>query len=482
MQPIVMAVALIALLLSACGGGGGGDSPPVGSSATFSGTVAIGEPLGGTTVLVLHESGAGTSATTDAAGRYSATLSSLPLGFRPLFIIQTRDPVAGVLSQPPAYPRLFSIANRTSGTVNLTPLTSLLVAQLLGEKQDFFANLLTMRSMPMPSDGDIAAAQQQVVNYLQQRPDPSNGNATVVVNASTVTDLIRTPFNAVPGNPHDDAIEALAQTLMNGETIQGLEEHMLARNDPPANLAAILSLDFEVNCVAAGIPNPALPVGRVLVSFRPTGQITFSGSNASYSHTLAANDTITLASAPFLEDRWRIDFVGTGTNDYVEFFDGGRRLSSISLHLPAAFSSMNCTPPTPVPLGTRRPSTLAQVRLLASSITNPIFTCPAGPPSFPGVLETPNTNTLTIQNNGALRVNNPVGHSLHLPSLGLGLTAVVVSNAGAVVTRVTFASFSRAFAGGFDSFDLSLGPLGNIQTINFGQQRNNAAALSKTCP
>src|SRR5262245_17167274 len=118
-----------AFLLSACGGGGGGDNPSTASSATFSGTVAIGEPLAGASVVVIHESGAAAFATADAAGRYSVTLSSLPSGFRPLFMIQTHDPAAGVLGQPPAYPRLFSIANRTSGTVNVTPLTSLQVAE-----------------------------------------------------------------------------------------------------------------------------------------------------------------------------------------------------------------------------------------------------------------------------------------------------------------------------------------------------------------
>ena len=136
-----------AFLLSACGGGGDGGGTPVGPSVTFSGTVAVGEPLAGVRVTVLHADGLGTFATTDAAGRYSATLSGLPPGARPLFIVQTSDPIQ---LAPVEYPRLFSISNRAGGTVNVTPLTSLLVARLLGQRQDYFADLRTLQTFPTP--------------------------------------------------------------------------------------------------------------------------------------------------------------------------------------------------------------------------------------------------------------------------------------------------------------------------------------------
>jgi hypothetical protein len=475
MQKIIMAVALITLLLSACGGGGGGDSPPP-RSATFSGTVAIGAPLAGASVMVINESGAAAFATTDAAGRYSVTLSGLPLDARPLFIIQTHDPAAGVLSAPVQYPRLYSIANSRSGTVNLTPLTSLLVARLLGEKQGLFANLLTMRSLPtIPSDGEIAAARQQVVDYLRlQRPDPNNGNATVVVDASAVTDFIRSPFNAVPGNPHDDAIEALALTFMAGETIEGVEEHMLARLDGPADLTAVLSLDFVAHCVAEG-NLVGLPTGLVNVTFAPTGQITIG----SFAYMLATNDRVTRANAPFFDERWLFELIGSGPSDQLELTEAGRRLNS--LRLAALGGTIRCTPTVELPLGTRIPSTLAQIRKLADDFFGPspssTFTC-TDSAAFPGIND--GANVLEIQNNGALRVQAG-GYALHLPSSGVALTAVATNSGGVLSTRVTAARFTRIFAGGFDELMMTLNTVGNIQSINFSQQRNGAPSVGTNC-
>jgi hypothetical protein len=470
------------IFLSGCGGGGGEDGVPIGSSVTFSGTVAIGEPLAGHTVAVVHESGAAAFATTDSAGRYSVTLTGLPAGSRPLFMIQTTNPVAGAPANAPmAYPRMYSIAaNRTSGTVNVTPLTSLQVASLLDRKQGSFTDFPAMRSVPTPSNADFAAARQEVIDYLLQRPNPSNGNLTVPVSTAGVGDFISTPFSAAPGDPHDDAVERLAQTLMNGETIEGVEEHMLARNDPPANLAAILSLEFDAQCTAGGLPNPALPVGRVAVSLRSNGEIVLRSlsGGAIYAYTLAANDRITVTTAPFFDDRWRIDFNGTGTNDHLEIIASGKNLSSLALQLPAAVSTANCTPVEPVPLGARKPSVFSQVRLLGSSITNPAFNCLPGSGTFPSIPD--GGNSLAIELNGVLRV--ATGYRLHLPSLGASLSAEVVSNFGAPVTRLRTAAFARSFVGGFDSFGLTLDAAGVIQTIDFGQRRNDGPSDSKRCP
>ncbi|HWM41186.1 MAG TPA: carboxypeptidase-like regulatory domain-containing protein [Burkholderiales bacterium] len=477
MLRIIMAVALVALLLSACGGGGGGDGPPPSASfATFSGTVAIGAPLAGVTVLVVHVDGSGASAVTDATGRYSVTLTGVPPGARPLFIIQTRDPVAGILSQPPAYPRLYSISNRTTGTVNLTPLTSLLVAQLLGETQIFVADLALLQSLPTPSDGEIAAARQQVVDYLLLRPNRNGATfPPTPVDASLVADSIRTPFNAVTGDPHDDAIESLAQTFMEGESIEGVEEHMLARNDPPATLLEILSLEANVNCVAEGNPDPTLPVGPVHVSLRSTGEIIIG----SYTYTLVPGvDRVRKSNSPFFDDFWQFLLNGSGTGDQLEIGENASMLGSVRILRPG--SGTSCSPTTNVPLGPRSPSRLAQVRRLASAIaiTSLAVNCPGGS-SFPGLSD--GVNAIGIESNGALRVGGIGGYALHLPSLGLDMSADIIGSPGVLGTRVISAGFSRIFMGGFDSFTVSLDALGDIQTTSFGQRRNNGPSLSQTC-
>jgi len=472
MLRIIMAVALVALLLSACGGGGGGDGPPPSASfATFSGTVAIGAPLAGVTVLVVHVDGSGASAVTDATGRYSVTLTGVPPGARPLFIIQTRDPVAGILSQPPAYPRLYSISNRTTGTVNLTPLTSLLVAQLLGETQIFVADLALLQSLPTPSDGEIAAARQQVVDYLLLRPNRNGATfPPTPVDASLVADFIRTPFNAVTGDPHDDAIESLAQTFMEGESIEGVEEHMLARNDPPATLLEILSLEANVNCVAEGNPDPTLPVGPVHVSLRSTGEIIIG----SYTYTLVPGvDRVRKSNSPSFDDFWQF-FLGTG--DQLEVRENASMLGSVRLLRPG--SGTSCLPTTNVRLGARTPSRLAQVLKLATAISSLTINCPAGS-AFPGISD--GVNPLAIQSNGALRVGGIGGYALHLPSMGLDISADIVDNAGALGALVRTAGFSRSFADGFDSFGLNLATNGTITRAQFARQRG-AVTESRGCP
>jgi hypothetical protein len=470
---------LCAPALFACGGGdgggGGGGNPPM-EPPTFSGTVAIGEPLAGATVEVIHGDGIGASAVTDAAGRYSVTLSGVPAGARPVFMLRATIPLGGSPNAPTAYPRLYSIANRTSGTVNVTPLTSLLVARLLGERQGIFTNLLTLRDLPTPSDSEIDTAHQQVVSYLLQRPDPNNGNATVAVDVSAVTDFIGAPFNAVSGNPHDDAIERLAQTLMPGETIMGVEEHMLARSDPPADLSAVLSLDLVADCVAQG-SSSGLPTGRVDVSLRPSGQIIIG----SYTYTLVTGDRVTRSNGPLFDERWVFELTASGITEQLELTEASRRLNSLVLSRPPG-SAVRCTPNTELPLGARVPSALAQVRKLAQDFNGPTptlnFTCPAGS-VFPGVND--GANVLEIQDNGALRLNGS-GHAFHLPSLSSSIRAVITNSSGLLTTQVRAAAFERALVGGFDSFTLTLDPNGNVQTIRFAQQRDAGPILSKNCP
>ena len=420
----------------------------------------------------MHVDGATAFATTDAAGRYSVTLSGFALDARPLFIIQTGDP-APALTAPAQYPRLYSIANTRSGTVNLTPLTSLLVARLIGERQGFFADLALFQSLPTPADSQIAVARQQVVDYLLQRPNRNGATfPPTPVDASGVANFIRTPFNAVPGDPHDNAIENLAQTFMEGETIEGVEEHMLARNDPPATLLEILSLEADVVCVAEGNPDPTLPVGPVHVSLQPTGQIVIG----SYTYTLALGPTLDQVRKNNSLGFWQFLLSNSGTGDQFEVWENASMLGSVRLLRPG--SGITCSPTTNVRLGTRSPSQLAQVRKLASTISSLAINCPVGT-TFTGISE--GVNALAIESNGALRVGGIGGYALHLPSLALEINADIVSSSGVLSARVSTAGFSRSFAGGFDSFSLNLNTTGAITRALFGRQRGGVTE-SAGCP
>jgi hypothetical protein len=472
LRTVVIALAATgSLLLSSCGGSGGGsgggsrdgnggEGPGVSAGPPIlSGTVAIGAPLPGATIVITRWDGTTVQAVADATGRYSIDMPAVSPGTRAIYLVQTAGPANG----PGQYPRLYSLATGNRGTVNVTPLTSLLVARLLNERQGASPNLTALRGLATPSDAQLAALQQEVVTYLQSRN----------VDASGVASFIGAPFNAAAGDPHDDAIERLAQTLVNGETIEGVEEHMLARNHAPATLMEILSIQFDADCKAQGAAEPAFPTGPVRVSLGPNGQIALTGTAVAYSYALQPGDRVRLRNAPFFEDSW--EFTLSGVGDQLQVIESDKRNYSFLLRRASSGGSIRCTPPGA--LGADTPSTLAQVRKLRSAISNASFTCPAGA-VFPGIAD--GANSLSIEDDGVLRV--AAGHVLHLPSLGLNMSGEVVDSGGGVLAmRVTGAEFRREFSSGFDSFEIALDATGTVLSAQFGQQRDGAPRINKSC-
>lgn len=111
-------------LLTACGGGGGGGG--VGTSAssiTLQGVAATGAAISGGTVDVKCKNGTG-AATTNADGTYSVVVSD---GAQPC-ILRAIDPITKV--------ELFSIVESGGTTANITPVTSLVVANTLGDSPE----------------------------------------------------------------------------------------------------------------------------------------------------------------------------------------------------------------------------------------------------------------------------------------------------------------------------------------------------------
>src|SRR3954466_1590017 len=131
----IVALAFALSVLSGCsGGGGGGSQPPSQPRTQFSGTATTNVPLAGYFVDIL-----GTFGTTRAVlgqgtvasdGRYSAGTFTGSAPF-PMVAWQT------VNNDQAQYPRVWSIAYQ-NGTVNATPLTSLVVARLLNRRPGRF--------------------------------------------------------------------------------------------------------------------------------------------------------------------------------------------------------------------------------------------------------------------------------------------------------------------------------------------------------
>ena len=111
------------VLVTACGGGGGGGSASSGTasaSLTLTGVAATGAAISGGTVDVKCKSGTGT-ATTNSDGTYTVTVSD---GAQPC-ILRAVDPVSKL--------DLYSIVEAGGTTANITPVTSLVVANTLGD-------------------------------------------------------------------------------------------------------------------------------------------------------------------------------------------------------------------------------------------------------------------------------------------------------------------------------------------------------------
>ncbi|MBZ8140747.1 hypothetical protein CLD22_12650 [Rubrivivax gelatinosus] len=190
--------AVLAGLLSACGGGSEGDAeaPPAGAERpTLSGRVTDGSTptvVGGLQITV--KGNVGTARTAEGrfapvdGGDYLASLDQLSGPY--------------LLSDSAASSEygLYSVATGP-GVANLTPLTTLLVAQLLGQEPGaFFAVLGNRGGFTQADTAAVATAQQRVRRYLQRE---------FGFELPGVGDFVTTPFDRVEGDPMYDALRAL---------------------------------------------------------------------------------------------------------------------------------------------------------------------------------------------------------------------------------------------------------------------------------
>src|SRR5262249_8006363 len=140
-----------------------------------------------------------------------------------------------------------------------------------------------------------------VVAYLLQRPSRDNGNVVSPVDVSAVTDFVSMPLVAAPGDPYFEALRRLHASLMDSESIVGVEAHMLFGNDPPADLRSIFALDFLADCTSVGSQPPQGRL-RIIVDRRGTMFGDFNAPHGGQLHIQVAPDGI---------HSWRIQSVGS---------------------------------------------------------------------------------------------------------------------------------------------------------------------------
>ncbi len=195
---LLAATIIIGALITACGGGGGSTASGGGGSGTttLTGVVAVGSPIVGGTVTVKCVSGNSLTATTNYAGAYSITLSGQTL---PCVAELSGGSINGV----PNTISYHSIAT-ASGTLNVTPLTDLMVANLTGATPStWFANPTTLS----------AVTSTQVNTALT-----NTATALGITTSLGANNPITTSFSAVNGGVLDDLLIALKKSLASGGT------------------------------------------------------------------------------------------------------------------------------------------------------------------------------------------------------------------------------------------------------------------------
>jgi hypothetical protein len=184
---VLSAAVAAALLAVACGGGSGGYS---GVNGTLNGTTAVGAPIVGATVKVSCAGGSAlTSQETTATGAWQVTLAgqTLPCG------VQVNDgTINGVANATPYHSVALAL-----GTVNITPLTDLVVANVSGKQPSvWFTGLSNTSEFNLITQTTLATAVTRIKTALN------------LASLSAIDPLVA-PFTAVSGNALDDALTAL---------------------------------------------------------------------------------------------------------------------------------------------------------------------------------------------------------------------------------------------------------------------------------
>lgn len=192
-------VLILSMGMAGCGGGSGGGGNPSGS--ILNGVAALGTPIVNGNINVICAAGSPLSTTTSntgTGGAWQVTLSGQNL---PCAVEVSNGTINGVTNTIPYH----SIAI-TQGTVNVTPLTDLMVANIVGmaNPSTWFAGLKTTPAAL------TAITQTQVNTALADLSAALSGLTPLSAN-----NPITTTFTPTSGNVSDDMLTALELVITN---------------------------------------------------------------------------------------------------------------------------------------------------------------------------------------------------------------------------------------------------------------------------
>ena len=244
----MLLLAMLLTLLTACGGGSGGGASIVPNLPSLGGSAAIGNPIVGGTVDVTCASGAALTTTTGMSGDWQITLAGQTL---PCAVRVTGGTINGVANTT-AYHSIVTAA----GIVNITPLTDLMVANLVGNANPaaWFNGLAAApATLASINTAQIQAALTQLRSALSA--------LTPLAGINPIT----TAFTPTPGNTIDDMLAALQAAVTN---TPGLTYSLLLGNAAAPNFVPPVGFNASLTTAFA-----ATTTGGAVTCNQPTGTL-----------------------------------------------------------------------------------------------------------------------------------------------------------------------------------------------------------------
>ncbi len=340
---LALAAALIATMaMAGCGGGGGGTSASVGgtipgSAAAISGVAATGAPITGggsgtmNGVVTLKDSSSPAktvTTATDANGNYAFTAAQIQ-GFTPPFMLQINYKLGGV---DYSLASAVTAADVTSGnaTINITPLTDLVIANLGHQlaatifANGSYASLLT----PTALAAGVTALDNELLPILQQQ------------GVSGSVDLLHQAFSA-NGTGLDAVLDSLhvsidpssgTETLTN--TTTGASVSGTLANPPttplPAgstnNVSDLQAITTTFNNLAAELASASSATDPTLLAYFDTSNFKQDGQNLStflqnvMTQPKVAGGALTIADVELQPVPARVTTVPAGATAYKAVF------------------------------------------------------------------------------------------------------------------------------------------------------------------
>jgi len=277
----VILLTLVSLFISGCGGGGGGSGGGPSTSGTLSGVAAVGSPIVNGNIHVICAAGSAPASTaTNSTGSWSVTLSgqTLPCAVQ----------VSGGTINGSGNTTSYHSVALSAGTVNVTPLTDLLVANLTGA------------ATPAAWFAGLGSAPGPLASINQTKVDTALANLNAALPAlplyTSTTNPITASFTPVAGNTYDDMLTALHTAMTNASiTYPALLGSAAASGfAPPSGLASALSSAYQGT--ASGGSATYFPVNGPITTFNANSVALTMMANVN-GHNLVYTVTDTLSAS-----------------------------------------------------------------------------------------------------------------------------------------------------------------------------------------